>query len=143
MALSDYQVSFGGVTMGAGTEYRITTLKGIRDMPPIQTNDTPLLTADGVFSGYDTLLARIIEATVIVTGTSGSDFETNLAALEAAMVPILNGTSSLHWKMPNAVEKKIEARPRKIENTILPTYRKLWTQVDLMWSCPAPAIVNA
>lgn len=143
MALADYQLSFQGLTLGPGTPYRITTVKGLRGMAALQTNDTPLLTTDGVFSGYDTQLARVIDATVIVTGTSASDFETNMAALETAMAPLLNSTSSLHWKLPGLAERKIEARPRKLDDEVLPTYKKLWMQRPLQWSAPAPAIVLA
>jgi hypothetical protein len=136
--VTDNQYSFGGVTMGAGTAYKVRSVSGLRGQPGIQSNDTPRLTADGDFSGYDTLTGRTITMNVVVTGTSGSDFETNLAALEAAMAPLLSTTSTFSYKFPNAAARNVQARPRKMPVTVVPSYSRKWQIVDLEWFCPDP-----
>lgn len=137
---SDNQFAFGGVTMGAGTSYQVLRVTGLRGQPDVQSNDTPKLEAKGSFSGYDTQPGRTIEMTVVIKGTSASNYESLLAALETAMTPLLNSTSAFTFKYPTKTANSINARPRKMSAPTVPTQSKFWGQVDLMWFCPDPTI---
>lgn len=145
MALSDNQISYGTLVMGAGTEYKVRSIKGLLGNANVLTSDTPKLTTDGVFMGYDTQDARVIEASVTVAGVSAADLDAKLSALETAMVPLLSTTASFHFKIPGRAEQKIEARPRAPFPTseIVATYGRFWINLDLEWVAPAPAWVLA
>ncbi len=145
MTLADYQISFNGLTMGPNTPYRLRGLQGFRGLPTIGTSDLPRQGVDGTFAGRDTNVERILQAVAIVTGTSGSDFETNLAALEAAMITIPDGADlkPLAHKLPNrSVTRRYNARPRKHDEPLDPTYIRSHTTVALQWECPDPTIYD-
>jgi hypothetical protein len=143
-ALLDDQFSWEGVTMGAFTPYRVRSHTGIRGPGVYQSNDTPKLAANGSFPGVDTVTGRVIDLIVTIVTTAGSAYETALEALEAAMAPLPSSTSSFHYKMRSQAEQKIEARPRKCDLIIVPTYRLGWTDaIGLEWVCPDATWVPA
>jgi hypothetical protein len=138
--VTDNQFAFGGVTMGAGTSYKVLRVDGLRGQPDVQSNDTPLLEAAGSFAGYDTQPGRTIEMTVVVIGTSAATYETLLAALETAMTPLISTATAFTFKYPTKTANSIDARPRKMSAPTVPTQSKFWGQVELMWFCPDPTI---
>lgn len=144
MALLDDQFSWEGLTLGTATPYRVRSATGLRGPGTFQSYDTPMLDANGSFSGFDTVIGRTIDLVVTIEAAAGSAYEAALEALEATMVALPSTTSSWHYKMRSQAEQKIEARPRNMGIVIVPTYRLGWTDgVALQWFCPSPAWVAA
>ncbi len=142
MTLSDYQVSYGGVTLGPGTSYRIKNIDGLRGLPQLRVSDYAKLKRHGTYSGVDVLEGRHVTMDVVAKGVSASDFETQLANLEAATIPLLTGTLVMSFKLPSRIQQRVNARVRKRSDLILPTYGKLWTEISLELFCPDPRVYD-
>lgn len=138
MPLSDNQFSFGGVTMGAGTKYKVNSVRGVRGVPDVESHDTPKGQGSGSFAGFDTVPDRVIEMSITITGTSAADFESLLAALETAMAVQSTTTGAWKAKYPSKSEMTIQVRPRRMSVPTLPTQGKFWAQCELQWVAPDP-----
>src|ERR1700738_465370 len=142
MMLADYQFSFNGVTAGPGTPYRILSIDGLRTMPNLVSSDQPRLRRSGVFANGDSLSSRLLTISLMVSGTSVADFETNLTALETALVPVRPGqfAAPFLFKQPGQNQRRfVAARPRKNASPQMPTYGRLWHKMNLQLVCPDPA----
>ncbi len=142
MALADFQLSYAGVTAGPGTEYRINSIEGIRSMPELRTSDYARLHHHGAYSGVDVLEGRIITVALTVVGTSASDFDTTLTALEGAMVPLLTGSSPMSYKLPSEVQRRVNTRARKRALLIEPSYKLNWAKMTVELFCGDPRIYD-
>ena len=85
--MSDYQVTFNGLTMGAGTPYSITNIDGLGGTSPLRVQDDNRGYIDGSYSGRDFYDARTVTIDFIVTGGGGSNAQTNYKALQNALAP--------------------------------------------------------
>lgn len=142
MALANYQMSYNGVTIGPGTEYRINSIEGLRSMPELRTSDYARLKHHGAYSGVDVLEGRVITITLTVIGTSAADFDTSLTALEGATAPLLTGSLPLSYQLPNEVARRANARARKRAITMVPTYNLNWAQVSIEFFCGDPRLYS-
>lgn len=142
MALSDFQVTYNGVTFGPGGEYRVKQVDGFRTMPELRVSDYAKLKHHGAYSGIDVLEGRHITMTVHVVGTSAADLDTQLMNLETATVPLLTGTLPMSFKLPNQITKRVNARARKRAATQTPTYGRFHQEVMLDFFCPDPRIYD-
>lgn len=132
MPLSDDQYGWGGLTLGAGTSYRVHRVTGLRGQPDVEAHNTPKLEGSGSFSGFYTQPQRDIQMSVTIVGTSAANYESLLAALEAAMA-LTQTPSAFTWKDPAVATKTVQAVPVKMSAPIVPTRKRFWGQVDLAW----------
>ena len=142
MVLPNYGFSYGGVTCGPGTEYRINSIDGLRSMPELRTSDYARLKHHGAYSGVDVLEGRVVTIALTVIGTSQADLDASLTAIEGATVPLLTGASPLSFQLPGEVAKRLNARARKRAVSIVPTYNLNWAQMTLEFFCPDPRIYS-
>jgi hypothetical protein len=111
--LSSYQMSFNGLTFGAGTAYAITGVAGL-DLPAVRTADVARPRSTGEFIGIDLLGGRdiILSMDAVSDGTS---LQHALQALAAAFNPPVGGqTESQLWiQLPNLPLFSVGCRVRK------------------------------
>lgn len=89
-ALSPWQAQLGGLLLGPGTAYEITTdLSGLDELPDLRTSDEPRPWAHGDYDGDDWSSARVIDLGLEVAAEPnlGVTYDQALAALRAVMVP--------------------------------------------------------
>lgn len=146
MTLADYQSSFNGVTLGPGTPYRLKSRVGFRGLPTLVNKDLPKAVRDGSYAGFDVNVERILQMTVVVTSlaNTAADFETNLAALEAATTPIFDPANLLPFldKLPSRTQRRYLCRPRQHDDPLEPNYKQRFSVVTLGFQCPDPTIYD-
>src|SRR4051812_13734363 len=74
-------------TFGPGTDYPVSEIAGIDDMPDIRTADVARPQADGDWSGTDQVAPRTVVMTLGIRGTSGADLEAKRQAALFALSP--------------------------------------------------------
>ena len=88
--LSSWQVSYSGVTVGAGTAYGILGATGIGDLPAVNTGDIARPRDQGELRGLDFIGGRDLTLDLqIWTPGSGS----NLQALQSTLAGVTNPNS--------------------------------------------------
>ena len=113
--LSSWQVSYSGVTVGAGTAYGILGATGIGDLPAVNTGDIARPRDQGELRGLDFIGGRDLTLDLqIWTPGSGS----NLQALQSTLAGVTNPNSQttetpLWIQLPNLPLLASMARPRK------------------------------
>lgn len=79
---STQQGQWRNLFYGPGTDYPVSEIAGIDDMPDIRTADVPRPQSDGDWSGTDQVAPRTVVMTLGIRGTSPADLE---AKRKAAM----------------------------------------------------------
>lgn len=82
--LTDYQASYGNLLIGDGTNYDITQVGGLLDLPDLRTSDQDRLRGNGQYAGDDFLEGRTIDLTLDVITTSANTKTATLTALATA-----------------------------------------------------------
>lgn len=93
---ADGQLQLGSLLMGTGTIYRLSTLTGWDDLPPLDSADVPRPAADGYYLGSLYAQERLITADIIIT-TDPTTFPAALAALRAMTVPGPEIPLAIQW----------------------------------------------
>lgn len=94
---ADGQLQLGTLLMGTGTVYRLNTLTGWDDLPPLDLADVPRPNADGAYLGSMFAQERVVTADIIIT-TDPASYPAALAALRAATVPAAAETAlAIQW----------------------------------------------
>jgi len=118
MALSDYQFSYRGVTMGVGTNYDVIDIRGLHDLS-VRSDDRESSRSHGYIPGIQLAGFRLIRMNIMVHGTAGSlDLWTDVSDLLAAMSPDQYEQPSetgdrFQWKLPGETEVFSYVRPAK------------------------------
>ena len=100
-SLSTLQFQYNGLTMGPGTPYTILNLMGIGDLPSLASNDQQRSRQHGEFAGFNLLAGREIEIDLAVGyANSGSTTQARVRALQAAVNPMLTGTTTPNAELP-------------------------------------------
>jgi Phage tail protein len=110
-SLSNYQLSFNGLTMGPGTAYGITDIQGL-DLPAISSNDAQRPRDHGQFLGYNFYQGRDIT----VSGDINSDSTSLQHAIQAfatATVDQIATELPLWVQLPNLPALASMVRPIK------------------------------
>jgi hypothetical protein len=81
------RITWGGLTMGPGTQYAIADIPDLDDMPEIRAYDTDKVGAHGTWTGADYTGARLINLAITLRGTDPANLQTLTTALKAAMQP--------------------------------------------------------
>ena len=110
MALDDYQISFGGLTIGDGTDYDLNEVTGIESFD-VRDSDVPFPNQWGSIAGVDEVNGRKI--TIDVEIAAGDDWSF-AQAFESAFLPSDEGQfGDLVAKFPGRDELYFQARVRK------------------------------
>jgi hypothetical protein len=113
MAVTDFQLEFGGVLLGDGTAYDIVAVSGLDDLPDARTSDTPRPSDHGLFPGNDYSGGRTIEMELEVSGATDAAFRSSIASLAAATIPGA-AESALVFQLPGfSGARRINCRPRR------------------------------
>lgn len=88
MTLSNYQISYNGVTLGGSISwYVVTNVDGLGGTSPLRIQDDNRGYLDGSFSGRDFYDERTVYIDVTVLAGNGKNAQQNYAALQAAFAP--------------------------------------------------------
>lgn len=113
MPLTDWQLSFNGLTLGAGTAYGINDMRGFDDLPDLRTSDTPRPSDHGLYPGSDFAGGRTVEVALIVTAATDAAFRAAIQALEDATV-LRAAEAALSFQKPGmAAARRVNVRPRR------------------------------
>ena len=130
---SDYQMEFGGLLVGADTDYRITQVSGLADYPEVQTADQGRLRRHGLLPGDDFTGGRTITVNVVVRGDSSASTLTELMAALKTALPIGDPEGELSLQFPGIADGTtvtVNARPRRMS-----------APLDTRWKFSAPEVV--
>lgn len=139
MALSDYQLSYRGITMGDGTVYDLIKVEGPWDMY-IEDGDRANPRGQGMIPGFRSARNWKIAVDLEVRGTAGSTtLADNVEALMAALSPDLYPTASesgdvFTYKWPGEDEKFMFAHPikRGLPKTVKTEFGHIPVSFDLL-----------
>ena len=120
-SLADYQMSFGGLTLGPSTPYQLDSPQGL-DLPAITSGDVPRPREHGEHKGFDAMIGRDITLPIDVT-TDGTSLQSALKTLATAFNPMVMAEQALWMKLPNLPVLGTNCRPRK----------RAWP-LDLAWA---------
>jgi len=112
---SNYQGEFNGLIFGAGTDVKLASIEGLRQMPEVRSGDVPKSRQAGSWAGLDELGERIIVLELEVFAPS-VPFENVIAALALAFQPIRDPANqkALGFLLPGWSEQRIlYCRPTK------------------------------
>ncbi|RMH71870.1 MAG: hypothetical protein D6683_14265 [Actinomyces sp.] len=113
---ADFQLSFGGVDMGDGTDYDVVDIDGL-GVPGVRSSDVETLRRHGLHPGDDFVGGRVVTVTLEVDG--GADAATltsRMATLAAALRPGQD-ESALVFQLPGVAgggRRRLLVRPRRV-----------------------------
>lgn len=139
MPLNDWEYSYNGLTFGGNNVVGVLKVDGL-SMPDVRVDDL-IRTADhGEFIYANFLGARTIsiQGDIFTSGT----IETSLDAIRGAFIPQLNPLA-LNFKFPNAVEKKINCVPTRLNIPVDAPYQIGDVTWDVMLLAGDPRIYAA
>ena len=110
-SLSDYQISFNGLTLGPSTPYQLDGPQGL-DLPAILSGDNNREREHGEFKGFDAMAGRDVTLPIDVT-TDGTSLQSALTALAKAFAPQVMTELPMWAKLPNLPVLGFNCRPRK------------------------------
>lgn len=87
MTLSNYQMSFNGLTIGAGTNYQIIGYDGLGGTAPLRIQDENRGYLDGSYTGRDFYDERTVTIGILVLGSSTNSAQYYYNLLQAAFAP--------------------------------------------------------
>jgi hypothetical protein len=114
MPLAPFQLSYNGLTFGAGCDVQIVSIKGLREKPAVRSGDVPRPRQHGSFAGRTLFGERIVVATLTVFGPTIDPFETVLAKVAAAFPNVADPKLQLplQFMMPGwATPRRVTGRP--------------------------------
>lgn len=110
MALDDYQISFGGLTIGDGTDFDLNEVTGIESFD-VRDSDVPFPNQWGSIAGVDEVNGRKISIDVEI---AAGDDASLAQAFESAFLPSDEGEfGTLVAKFPGRDELYFQARVRR------------------------------
>jgi hypothetical protein len=109
---SDYQLTYRGLTIGAGTPWQIQSLSGLEDLPDLRTGDTPRAYRHGAVPGLDLADGRTITLELMVFDSGTGNFAANVEQLKGISSPLADETE-LVYQLPGRLGRSIRCRPRR------------------------------
>lgn len=145
MALSNYQLSYNGLTIGAGTDVQLVGIDGLRALPGIRSSDVARPRADGSFGGLNFMGERIVTLQLLVMVTVANPWETVLEQLSAAFLHISDPGKllPLQFQLPGQPALQIIGRPTRYHVPVDVPYAFHKAAVAIEMSCPDPLIYAA
>jgi hypothetical protein len=108
----DYSITYGGLTIGAGTVWQIMKATGLEELPDVRTGDTARGYAHGEVPGLDLLAGRTVTVDITVFDSGAGDFAANVERLKAMTVPATTESSFL-YQLPGRAQRALNCRPRR------------------------------
>lgn len=113
MTLSAFQLSYNGLTFGASQDVQLVSVAGLREAPPVRTNDLSKPRQHGAFVGKAWFDERVVQLTLSVSNTVAA-FETVLAGVATAFANV-NDPANQHqlqfmlpsWATPRQVTGRV------------------------------------
>lgn len=90
-----FQLSYNGLTFGAGTDIQVSEIDGLRALPAIRSGDVPRARQDGDWAGLNYLDERIITIDMEIFAPQTQTFESAVASVAAAFQNITDPTAQL------------------------------------------------
>lgn len=87
MTLSNYQITFNGLTVGGGTNYQIMKIDGLGGTSPLRIQDDNRGYVDGSYTGQDFYDERTVTIDMLVLGDSTNSAQYYYQLLQAAFAP--------------------------------------------------------
>jgi hypothetical protein len=87
MTLSNYQITFNGLTIGSGTQYQITNYDGLGGTAPLRIQDENRGYIDGSYSGRDFYDERTVTIDMLVLGDASHSAQYYYQLLQSAFAP--------------------------------------------------------
>lgn len=144
--LDDWQVSYGGLTIGAGTPYRLVPpLDGLQDYPDVRTGDQPRLRRHGLIAGADFLGGRSVTWQVRVTDRDPAAFAAAWSTLRAAWTPGASVEAPLSFQVPGVAgggTRRIVGRPRRLSMSVDQYHRLGTAAAVIQFECSDPRIYD-
>lgn len=117
--MSDYQLTIGGLTLGAGTNYEVPP-RGIDGLglPEVRTSDTPRPQDHGLFWGIDYFGKLVLTFDVTILGGNAANATALKDALAAVWQPPDPGLGTdavvpLAIGLPGQTARSLDGRPRR------------------------------
>jgi len=87
MTLSNYQITFNGLTIGAGTQYQILSIDGLGGTSPLRIQDENRGYLDGSYTGRDFYDERMVSITMLVLGDNSNTAQYYYKQLQSYFAP--------------------------------------------------------
>ncbi len=100
MTLAAFQIEFGGLVMGDGTDYDLVTLDGLEGLPAMVQTDQKRPRAHGQFLGGMFASGRQVTAVLEVTAATDAAFRADLDALSNATTPLPFTETPFTYSLP-------------------------------------------
>jgi hypothetical protein len=84
---STYQITYNGLTIGAGTKYVITGIQGLAGLMPLRVQDDNRGYQDATWSGRDFYDARTVEVSILILGDNTKSAQSYYLDLQSAFAP--------------------------------------------------------
>ena len=107
MTLAAFQIAFGGLTMGDGTNYQLVTIDGLEGLPSMVQTDVKRPRAHGQFLGGMFASGRQVSCEVAITASSDVAFRAALDALSDATTPLPFTETPLTYSLPGMVGSRL------------------------------------
>lgn len=107
--MATLQGSFNGLSFGAGTDYHVSGVEGLWDLPEVRSNDLPKSAGYGSFVGMDRSGSRTVTLTLTLIAATVGAYDTLVTTLRTATEP--QTTAKALRLMGNTVF--VWARPRR------------------------------
>lgn len=91
MTLSNYQISFNGLTIGNSTNYQITNIDGLGGTSPLRIQDDNRGYIDGSYTGRDFYDERTVTIDLVVVGDNSNTAQYYYKQLQSAFAPQVLG----------------------------------------------------
>lgn len=82
--------SYNGLSWGPGTDFHISDVKGLDDLPAVRTSDAPRAADHGVWRGIDVLDRRVVQLDFAIIAKDNPTLFADVAQAEAAFQPQLS-----------------------------------------------------
>lgn len=116
--MANYQLTFNGLTIGAGTSFPILEAHGLEDLPAVRAGDLDIGFYDGQVPGVDLSSGRTVQLDLLVLDSGIGDFFTNIEALKAATVLGGSTETALTHQLPGRSTRSCLARARRRAITV-------------------------
>ena len=146
MSLAAYQLSYNGLTFGAGTDVQLVSAYGLRALPGIRSSDVARPRADGSFAGLNFLDERIVTLNLLIAVTTTNPWETVLENVHNAFLHISNPAAllPLAFYLPGwAGSRQVTCRPSKGVTPISVNYSYHYAELMVELTCPDPLVYDA
>lgn len=137
--MADYELTYRGLTLGAGTPWQIERIEGLEEMPMVRTSDLEVSGRHGQIAGVDLLSGRAITVALLVFPGPTATFAQNIEALKAIAVP-LGAETDLTFQLPGRLPRTLRARPRRRALPVDLEYSFQYGRAVIEWWATDPRI---